>query len=113
MFFSIEAKDIDKVNWCGIDLDVIQIVQKYHTHKQCRNGLLFFPEDMTLRDLYRKIRKRSNWTRGDLYIKAYTAKHGLFELTLADTHIKDLSPGIIWFHHEGRSSYKILKKPSK
>ena len=113
-FYSIEGLDIKKVNWCGIDLDIEQIVQKYHTQRKCRNGLMVFSDDTTcVRDVYRRLRKRSNWTRGDLYIKAYTAKHGLFELTLKDTHLKDLTPGLIWFSHEGISSYYILKKPTK
>ena len=104
----IEKHHIRLINWEGIDIDAEQIFQMYDTDRKCRTGLIVTKKEA--RDLVRQSRKKTNYYRGNLYIKAYTKDLGLWELTLEDTHIKQLDEGVIWFKHDGISSYRILKK---
>jgi len=110
----IEENDIKLVNWCGSDVKVRQILQAYDVPKRMRNGILI--TDASAKDLgiiARRFRKSKGLYRGDLYIKVYTKKTGLWEVTLEDTHLKQLDHTTIWFEHAGRSSLHIIKKPSR
>jgi hypothetical protein len=110
IFQLIPHEDIKLVNWNGRDFNVRQIFEKYDTRNQHRNGLLI--TDVTAKDLQSSTRHRvKSAYRGDLYIRAFTAKRGLWEMTLLDTHIKQMDVSAIWFEHKGRSSLTILKKP--
>jgi len=110
MYELIEKDNIILVNWNGLNFDVRQIFQAYDVTNRHRNGLLI--TDKTAKELYistNRHRKKALY-RGDLYFKVRNSKHGLFEVTLVDTHIKQMDPSSIWFHHDGISSLRILEK---
>lgn len=109
----IEGGDIHKVNWCGLDLDIVQMTMMYDTTRHNRSGMLVFDPtySRSVKDLARTLRRTRSWSKGDLFIRAYTKKYGLWELTLKETQLKDMTPGVIWFHHDGRSSLVILEDP--
>jgi len=109
-YISISGADIKLINWNGVDVsDVRQIVHGYDVRAQCRTG--FILTDTCTKEIAKLnwVRKKSFYT-GNLYIKAYDNKYGLWELTLTDTHIKEIASGVTWFKHDGVSSLKILKK---
>jgi len=109
-FTIIEGADVHLVNWCGLDFSVHQIFQAYDTARRSRCGVLVTAT--SAKDLCRRSR-RKKFYYGDLYIKAYTKKYGLWEVTLKDTYIKQLDHDTIWFNHDGISSLQILKKPAR
>jgi len=110
----IEGIDIKLVNWCGVDFEVRQMFQAYDVPKRSRNGILI--TDTSSKELgiiARRFRKSKGLYRGDLYVKVFTRKDGLWEMTLEDTHIKQLDHKAVWFEHQGMSSLNILKKPDR
>ena len=108
-----EKIKIELVNWNGYDFDVRQIIQAYDVKNRCRTGLIV--TETSAKDLLRRTRnyKKYPMYRGDLYIKARNSKDGLFEMTLVNTHIKQMDADTIWFNHEGYSSLRILEKPKQ
>ena len=110
IFQLIPQEDVRLVNWNGYDFHVRQIFEKYDTKNHHRNGLII--TDTSAKELYNNTRRQSKSAYvGDLYIRAFTSKHGVWELTLLSTRIKQMDVSAIWFEHKGRSSLNILKKP--
>ena len=110
----IDGANVKLVNWCGVDVKVRQIIQAYDVPKRMRNGMMI--TDTSAKELAaisRRFRKSKGLYRGDLYLKLYTKKDGLWEMTLEDTHIKQLDHAAVWFEHQGISSLSILKKPAR
>jgi len=104
----LESHHIRLINWDGIDVEADQVFHFYDTDRKCRTGLII--TGTGAKELVRKSRKRTNFYKGNLYIKAFSKKYGLWELTMNDTLIKQLDEGVIWFKHDGISSYKIIRK---
>jgi hypothetical protein len=110
----IEGEDIKLVNWCGSNVEVRQIFQAYDVPQRIRNGIMI--TDASAQDLSiisKRFQKSKGLYRGDLYLKVYTKKNGLWELTLEDIHIKQLDHKAIWFEHQGMSSLNVLKRPDR
>jgi len=105
----IIKKNIELVNWGGIDVDVHQIMYGYDQKGTKTDGLLVSSFDFNSHEK----RKRKNRYRGDLYIRARTPSLGLWEVTMQDVHIKEISRQCYWFTYNGAASHHVLEKARK
>ena len=103
----IPEKNIELVNWDGVDISVHQIFYGCDIAARKTSGILVMPE--SFKDLEKK--KRKNRYCGNLYIRART-KIGLWEITMKDVRVKEMAPQVNWFEFGGVITHHILKKPS-
>ena len=105
----IVKKNIELVNWDGVDVNVHQIVYNYDQQGTKTDGLLVTSFDFKNHER----KKRKNRYRGNLYIRARTPSLGLWEVTMQDVHIKEIGRQCYWFVYSGAASHHVLEKARK
>lgn len=101
-FKTVTNKNVHEVKFKNFAIKTVQVCQAYDSDRKFHSGFLH----TSIKES--DIRKSAGSGRGDLYIKGWSRKDGLWEITYPDTRLKQIEEEVIWFHSDGVSGFNIL-----
>jgi len=102
-YSSVFESEIEEIKFGKFKFRVFQFVHAYDVERQNRSGFMLTNIDA------RELARQAGAWRATLYIRVKNSR-GTWELSLPNTHLKQLEDDVTWFRHDGISVTKILKK---